>query len=295
MNKRKIILLATALCMVAILAVGGTLAYFTDTDNADNVFVIGHVSIRQDEWQRELDENGDPVVNSTKIENFEDDKNVFPAVLDKLKANDKESITVGDYTFGIRSREGNYIDKIVDVTNTGTEEAYVRTIIAIPSMNGYDDSADASENPLHWNYLDATDFEGGWDWNGSNDVEATVQKCYNDADKPVVINGVEYDLYVATHTAPVSAGETTSPSMVGFYLDDDVDYDENGYFSMQDGKRINLSQWLKPDATTGKVTLHILVATEACQTEGFDDAWEALDECFGAITAENNPWTTWAK
>ena len=289
MNKRKIILLATALCMVAILAAGGTLAYFMDTDEATNVFVIGHVSIKQEEWQRELDENGDPVANSTKIEAFDDNKNVFPAVLEKLV---KEDITHGDYTFKIRSLKGNYIDKIVDVTNTGTEEAYIRTIFAIPSMNGYDDSADATENPLHWNYLDATDFEGGWDWNGSNDEEATVQKEYA---QDVVINGVKYDLYVATHKAAVPAGETTSPSMVGFYLDDDVNYDEKGYFSMQNGKRIDLAQWMTPDTDTGKVTMEILVATEACQTEGFADAWEALDECFGAITAENNPWTTWNK
>ena len=45
MNKRKIILLATALCMVAILAVGGTLAYFTDTDEKTNVFTVGRVDI----------------------------------------------------------------------------------------------------------------------------------------------------------------------------------------------------------------------------------------------------------
>lgn len=289
MNKRKIILLATALCMVAILVAGGTLAYFTDTDKADNVFVIGHVSIRQDEWQRELDENGDPIVGGA-IETFDQNKNVFPAVLDKLG---KEDITVDGYDFKIRSLKGNYIDKVVNVTNTGTEEAYIRTIFAIPSMNGYDDSADATENPLHWNYLDATDFNGvGWDWNGSNDAEATAQKQYA---QDVEINGVKYDLYVATYNEAVANKATTSPSMVGFYLDDDVDYDEKGYFSMQNGQRIDLAEWLKPDPTTGKVTLKILVATEACQTEGFADAWEALDECFGAITAENNPWTTWNK
>ena len=32
MSKRKILSLALTLCMVAILAVGGTLAYFQDTD-----------------------------------------------------------------------------------------------------------------------------------------------------------------------------------------------------------------------------------------------------------------------
>lgn len=45
MSKRKILILATTLCMVAILAVGGTLAYFTDTDAAENVFTVGNINI----------------------------------------------------------------------------------------------------------------------------------------------------------------------------------------------------------------------------------------------------------
>ena len=276
MNKRKIVLLASALMMVAVLAVGGTLAYFTDTDSAVNVFTVGNVNIRQDEWQRDE--------TTGAIEEFEDNKNVFPAVHNKLV---KEDVTVDGHKFQIRSQKGNYIDKIVNVTNEGTEEAYIRTIFAIPSMNGYDDGDNTPENPLHWNYLDASDFGGkGWDWNGSNDAEVTEQLEYAQS---VVIYGVEYDLYVATHIQPVAKGETTSPSMVGFYLDDSVDYDENGYFSYQNGQRINLSKWMIP-AANGKVTMQILVATQACQTAGFEDAWEALDECFGAITATNHPW-----
>ncbi|MGN0754855.1 MAG: TasA family protein [Aristaeellaceae bacterium] len=45
MSKRKILVVAAALCMVAVLAVGGTLAYLTDTDNATNVFTVGKVDI----------------------------------------------------------------------------------------------------------------------------------------------------------------------------------------------------------------------------------------------------------
>lgn len=49
MNKRKLLLVAMALCMVAILAAGGTLAYFMDTDGATNVFTVGHIDIELDE------------------------------------------------------------------------------------------------------------------------------------------------------------------------------------------------------------------------------------------------------
>lgn len=45
MSKRKIVLLALAVCMVAILAVGGTLAYFTADDSATNTFTVGNVKI----------------------------------------------------------------------------------------------------------------------------------------------------------------------------------------------------------------------------------------------------------
>ena len=275
MNKRKLLTLAMTLCMVAILAIGGTLAYFTDTDKADNVFTFGNVGIEQREWQR--DEEG-------KIETFEQNKNVLPAVHSKLT---KEAITVDGYEFKIRSEEGNYIDKIVNVKNNGTEPAYVRTIIAVPNMNGWDDDYDASENPLHWNYLDASDFKGiGWDWNGSNDAEVTKQKAYAE---DVTINGASYDLYVATYNAAVESGDITSPSMVGFYLDDGVDCDQDGYFQMVGNERRDLRPWLKVGAD-GKATLKFLVFTQACQTEGFNDAWEALDAAFGEINANNHPW-----
>ena len=60
MSKRKILLLAAALCMIAILAVGGTLAYFTDTtDVENNIFTVGNVDITLDEPKWEEQGKGD--------------------------------------------------------------------------------------------------------------------------------------------------------------------------------------------------------------------------------------------
>ncbi len=275
MNKKKIASIVACLCLAASAVVGGTLAYFTDTDNATNVFTVGNVDIEQNEWQRGAE---------GKIVKFEQNKKLMPAVLSKLT---KSPLTVGKYTFNIRSLEGNYVDKIVDVTNNGTEDAYVRTIIAIPNMNGYDDDSPV-ENPLHWNYLDATDFSNvGWNWSGSKSGNATTQ---TDKISDVTINGVSYDLYVATYNTALAAKATTSPSMVGLYLDDDVNADANGYYSVQNGQTIRLDNYFKKNTTTGNIELNILVASQACQTTGFADAWEALDECFGDITATNHPW-----
>lgn len=268
--KKKLVAFMLVISMLAMAIVGGTLAYFTDTDEATNVFAIGNIAIDQNEWQRDGEE----------IVEFEQDKNVVPAVLKYLT---KSDVTVDGYTFKIRSLEGNYIDKIVNVTNTGSNLAYVRTIIAVPNMNGYDDTADATHNPLHWNYLDASDFGGeGWDWNGSNDAEVTEQLCYA---QNVIIDGASYDIYVATYNVEIASGDVTSPSMVGFYLDPTVDHDENGYFFVDgNGEKQSLEEWMNDGS------LKFLVATQAVQADGFVDAWEALDTAFGAITTENHPW-----
>lgn len=47
--KKKLTLVITAIVLVAAIAVGGSLAYFTATDKADNVFTVGNVKIDLDE------------------------------------------------------------------------------------------------------------------------------------------------------------------------------------------------------------------------------------------------------
>ena len=51
MSKKKILTIALILCLIAIMAMG-TLAYFTDSDTADNVFTVGNVKIEltETEW-----------------------------------------------------------------------------------------------------------------------------------------------------------------------------------------------------------------------------------------------------
>ena len=69
--KKKIV----SICLVAVIAVmaiaGASLAYLTDTDDADNVFEVGNVQIELVEQQR--DENGG-------LEAFEDNKILMPIV-----------------------------------------------------------------------------------------------------------------------------------------------------------------------------------------------------------------------
>lgn len=49
MTKKKILVIALTVAMAAILAIGGSLAYFTDNKTATNTFTMGNVQIKLDE------------------------------------------------------------------------------------------------------------------------------------------------------------------------------------------------------------------------------------------------------
>ena len=72
MTKKKILVLALSLAMVAILAVGGSLAYFTSEDKAENTFTAGGVEI--DLIEQQVNEAG------TALENFKQGQTLFPIV-----------------------------------------------------------------------------------------------------------------------------------------------------------------------------------------------------------------------
>lgn len=95
--KKKIITMSVAVMLVVLAVTGATLAYFTDTDNATNVFTVGKVDI-------------------TLNDEFEQNSKLLPAVVDE----DQNIL--------------NAVDKVVSVTNNeGSEDAYVRIHIAVPA------------------------------------------------------------------------------------------------------------------------------------------------------------------
>lgn len=52
--KKKIVAFMLVICMLAIALIGGTLAYFTDTDEETNTFTVGNVSIdlKEENWDK---------------------------------------------------------------------------------------------------------------------------------------------------------------------------------------------------------------------------------------------------
>ena len=131
--KKRIVTIALVVALVAIAAVG-TLAYFTDTDNATNTFTVGNVAIKLIEEER--DGNG-----GTK--EFTQGKKLYPIV--GSAQGEKDAL-------GMPTAK-NYVDKMVTIQNTGSEKAYIRAYFAIPSAldDGYE-TFNAGMNVLHFNF-----------------------------------------------------------------------------------------------------------------------------------------------
>lgn len=84
---KRILLTALSMIVVAALAVGLTVAYLQHSDEDVNVMTMGNVKIKQHEYQRATDENGNyktatfDEVTSYVLEGFEQGKPLYPAII----------------------------------------------------------------------------------------------------------------------------------------------------------------------------------------------------------------------
>lgn len=223
--KKKILSLCLVVALAATAVIGGTLAYFSDTDAQKNTFTTGNVAI--DLWEDfgDNDENG--------IEEL------IPAVI----IEDGESTIVK-----------NSIEKEVYVENTGSEDAYVRVHIAIPSiLDGGDTVFSENKEALHVVHTD-----GAWNWTTGADEDDTLNQY------KTIIDGISYNVYVVTYETRLTSGNQTVDAINQVYLDPKVTND---------------------DITRIKTTLrnewYIYVVAEGTQAEGFTDAYDALNTAFG--------------
>ena len=187
--KKKLLAFAMVFALAAVAVVGGSLAYFTDTDAKDNTFTTGNVDI-------EL------------IENFGDNN---PDTPEKLLP------ATGSAQAGTLK---NGVTKEVSVKNTGSEDAYVRVHIAIPNVldNG-SDTFDAGKNVLHFNFAKDSIGEGKWDWSKTSGTPYEDDWNYYETS----INNVKYNVYVVTNGTALKTGEVTpEKAMHQVYLDSKV-------------------------------------------------------------------------
>ena len=247
---KKAIAMLLVIAMTAALAVGGTLAYLTDTDEDVNVMTVGKVKIDQLEYERvDPETNGDNAV----VQEFHDNKPLFPAV---IKDGFDWGVTDGvvnweqigkeDYTSGIWNPEkiNNEVDKMVFVKNKGDFDAYVRTVIAFEAGNY--ETLDEFRSKVHLN-LNETDWT--WEW----------------SEPPVTIGGGKYFIATATYNKVLEPGKLTEISLSQIALDPSVTNDDVAGFGD---------------------TYQVLVQSQAVQADGFIDADTALTEAFGELITD---------
>ena len=235
--KKKILSLCLVAALAATAVIGGTLAYFTDTDAQKNTFTTGNVAI--DLWE-DFGDNDDQGIEK-----------LIPATGSAQKGTLK-----------------NGIEKEVYVDNTGSEDAYVRVHIAIPSiLDDGDPSFDASANILHWNFPKGSYGNGKWNWTKTTGGAGYDAKNWNYY--TVTIDNVPYNVYVATYETELAKGRTTVNAINQVYLD---------------------SETTNEDITKIKETLgdnwYIYVVAEGTQKAGFENAYEALNTAFGDPATE---------
>ena len=187
--KKKLTAIFLCVALVAIAVVGASLAYFTDTDKADNVFTTGKVDI------------------SIK-ENFEQNSKLLPAT---------GSAQDGTLKNGVKKQVAVKVED-------GSEDTFVRVHIAIPNIldNG-DPGFDAGKNILHFNYSGDSIGEGKWDWSKTAGEPYFADFNYYETD----IDGIKYNVYVITYGTALEAGQTTPEyAMHQVYLDSKVTSDD---------------------------------------------------------------------
>ncbi len=261
MSAKKKVLAAASYVMVAALAIGGTVAYFTDKEDAVNVMTMGAgVDIVLNEQQRSDGPGSD-------LEDFEQGKELLPVTGSAQGAKDD---------WGLSADINNYVDKIVTVENTGTTEAYYRVMIAVPAAL---ENANNAEGPLHWNFGNRFDATRKGTYN-SSDANSPYYQEFDDqwktAGVSITIGGVAYNMYTFTGNTTLTAGEVSPAVLTGFYLDAGVDYDdETGKYTFN-GKTIDydLNDVIVP------------VQAQAVQAAGFTTA----EEAFTASGLPANPW-----
>lgn len=229
--KKKIFAICALVLVLGILSYG-TLAYFNDTtDPVTNTFTVGSVKIQQHEQQ-----HGD----DGQLEDFEQDQTLLPVV----DVNDPGS-------------DENYVEKIVTVSSTGSNPAYVRTHIAVPTALVEVLTLDISDS-ANW-----------------------VQES-GSVTQDVQVDGktVNFTVFSYTYTKALAEGETTDALLEGVYMNANVDMQEdNGVpkFCTFNGQSYDFYDY----DVTDKV--YVLVATQGVQSQGFADAASALDAAFVSV------------
>ena len=247
MSKRKILALALTLSMVAILAIGGTLAYFTDTDSETNVFTLGNVKI-------------------DLKENFDEDNAVLRPGSQTTNKIEKKVWIKNTGTENAYVWYEWYIPSALDSIDgsTGTNNVLHVNSNGNTWDNWRNDSRFWSEGQTEALPLEKT-------WDHDPEVELKLSVGPEGFIRTEVVDGIQYNVYLVLYHGELKPNEETTVAMNGAYLDkkvdNAVDAQGNTYYTI-DGTKIEY------DFTKD---IKIIVKAYGIQSAGFDDVYAAYN------------------
>lgn len=250
--KKKVLTIALAVAVVAILLTGASLAYFTDTDKATNVFTSGKVDITLNE-----------TFDKEKAKLMPGDENAIAKVI---------NVTNNEEAAYVRLQIAFPADTL-DYSDT---DGYYEYNNLVHYNQKY-----ASMAPGEWNWTKTAAGVGGehpgYPGNGTNYNAYTT-----------TIDNTKYVVFVVTYMTKLEKGDTTKTDAIfQVYLDKYADTEDGVTYTAPANKA---DGGYRTKALSSNLNNYkIYVVAEGAQAEGFDNAYAALDAAFGT-PGSYSPW-----
>ena len=267
MSKRTLLLVVALIVSLAV-ASTGTLAYLTATDSDVNVMTLGNVDIEQHEMKRAEGIAYNATLEDGDLVPFEDGIKLYPAYpvnnapTDYTAAGtdnmmkwgpDVHTGTAGNGLWDDAKLVGA-VDKMVFVENTGSSDAYFRTVIAYECPEGIEIGEPSQGAEIMINE------------NGSELYGAITERFVD----YITVDDVRYAMFQYVYADALLPGEWSHPSLLQVVMTHNATNEDM--------------------ALLGE-TYEILVVSQAVATENMpENAAEALDTAFGKLSATSHPW-----
>lgn len=260
MKLNRTLVLCLSIVLAASMALGGTLAFLTDTESRVNEFTVGEVDITLEETF----EQGSKLTPGQKVQ-----KEVY------IK-NDGTNDAYVWFTYALPSIANHETDASQNVLHTNTLGAF------------WDDYR---ENTAYWleGQTEAVALAQTWNVDFNLTADGAAEDKANNAPIGTVVvptmssTGVEvdvqYDVYVNLYNGLLPVDATTTPGMSKVYLDTNVDYIDGKYYLVENGVATALEP--DPENPVGIDQMKVIVNAYAIQADGFDSAIEAYKGYLG--------------
>lgn len=244
---KKVLLMTTALVLVAAVAVGATFAYLTDRDSKVNVFTVGNVSIQLNEA-------------------FEQDATLVPGV----NIEKKPTITntgKNDAWVWLEFAIPSALDNWALDTQEGSNENVIHWNQLGATTEGYVTDTRVANAIAAGHLPEDTTAEAVVSANSTWNLGGKEQFSYQ-----TEIDGTQYSVYVIGYNKALEPGETTLPNIYKVFLDARVDIDPEGnWYFVENGVATDL-KW----NTEVNGAPKIIVSAYAMQADGFEDVDAAI-------------------